>query len=434
MRSPNPLPGLIFLIIFIASLALAYASMGPESYVASVAIAVVGFIIASLLANAVKVADQWERVVVLRLGKFRGLEGPGLFFIVPILETVAYRIDTRVITSTFRAEQTMTRDTVPVDVDAVLFFKVVDPKTAALDVADYGSAINWAAQTALRDVIGKTLLADMLEGREKLSVELQRIIDARAKPWGIDVIAVELKDVRIPAALQDAMSMQAQAERERQARVILGDSERQVAELFNAAAKAYADNPTAFHLRAMNMLYEGLKRSNATIVIVPSTAVEFDAARGHADDGDGRQRHRPGAGQWRGRAGRGRRVRRAKRRFPRGRLIIVSALGDQKPSATAAGPARQGGVPAGPQGRIVWRLASTETPLEIHPPMENPDDEDAGHRGSEEQDMRPDGELAIAGANFVAGDSPARVFGYCRRRAFNAAQIRLRPVETETVE
>jgi regulator of protease activity HflC (stomatin/prohibitin superfamily) len=155
-----------------------------------------------------------------------------------------------------------------------LFWKVVDPKMAALDVADYGSAINWAAQTALRDVIGKTQLSDMLEGREKLSADLQRIIDARTEPWGINVISVELKDVRIPAALQDAMSMQAQAERERQARVILGDSERQVAEKFGEAAKTYADNPTAFHLRAMNMLYEGLKRSNATIVIVPSTAVE----------------------------------------------------------------------------------------------------------------------------------------------------------------
>jgi len=274
MRSPNPLPGLIFLIIFVAGVGLAYATMGPESYAASVAIAVLSFLIASIAANAVKVADQWERVVVLRLGKFRGLEGPGLFFIVPIIETVPYRIDIRVITSTFRAEQTMTRDTVPVDVDAVLFWKVVDPKTAALDVADYGSAINWAAQTALRDVIGKTMLADMLEGRDKLSAELQRIIDARAEPWGINVISVELKDVRIPATLQDAMSMQAQAERERQARVILGDSERQVADSFNAAAKTYADNPTAFHLRAMNMLYEGLKRSSATIVIVPSTAVE----------------------------------------------------------------------------------------------------------------------------------------------------------------
>ena len=168
----------------------------------------------------------------------------------------------------------MTRDTVPVDVDAVLFWKVVDPKMAALDVADFVSAINWAAQTALRDVIGKTMLADMLEGREKLSAELQRIIDARTEPWGINVISVEVKDVQIPAALQDAMSMQAQAERERQARVILGDSERQVAKKFGEAARTYADNPTALHLRAMNMLYEGLKRSNSTIVIVPSTAVE----------------------------------------------------------------------------------------------------------------------------------------------------------------
>jgi len=274
MRSPSPLPGLIFLIIFVAGLALAYANMSPESYPASLAIAVLGFIVASIVANAIKVADQWERVVVLRLGKFRSLEGPGLFFIVPILETVPYRIDTRVISGTFKAEQTMTRDTVPVDVDAVLFWKVVDPKMAALDVADYGSAINWAAQTALRDVIGKTMLSDMLEGRDKLSAELQRIIDARAEPWGVNVISVELKDVRIPAALQDAMSMQAQAERERQARVILGDSERQVAEKFVEAAKSYAENPNAFHLRAMNMLYEGLKRSNATIVIVPSTAVE----------------------------------------------------------------------------------------------------------------------------------------------------------------
>ena len=273
MRSPSPLPGLIFLIILVAGLGLAYATMSPASPIASFTIAVLSFVIASIVANAVKVADQWERVVVLRLGKFRGLEGPGLFLIVPILETVPYRIDVRVITSTFRAEQTMTRDTVPVDVDAVLFWKVVDPKMAALDVADYNSAINWAAQTALRDVIGKTMLADMLEGRDKLSLELQRIIDARAKPWGIDVISVELKDVRIPAALQDAMSMQAQAERERQARVILGESERQVAEKFQEAARTYAHDPTAFHLRAMNMLYEGLKH-NSTIVLVPSTAVD----------------------------------------------------------------------------------------------------------------------------------------------------------------
>ena len=274
MRSPNPLPGLVFVLILVAGLALAYASMNSESYVASISIAVASFLVASIVANAVKVADQWERVVVLRLGKFRSLEGPGLFFIVPIIETAPFRIDMRVITAGFKAERTLTRDTVPVDVDAVLFWKVVDAKMAALDVADYVGAINWAAQTALRDVIGKTMLADMLEGRDKLSAELQRIIDARTEPWGVNVISVEVKDVLIPAALQDAMSMQAQAERERQARVILGDSERQVAEKFGEAAKTYADNPTAFHLRAMNMLYEGLKRSNATIVIVPSTAVE----------------------------------------------------------------------------------------------------------------------------------------------------------------
>jgi regulator of protease activity HflC (stomatin/prohibitin superfamily) len=162
---------------------------------------------------------------------------------------------------------------VPVDVDAVLFWKVLDPERAALAVADYSSAISWAAQTALRDVIGKTLLAEMLEGRERISSELQRIIDARTEPWGIQVQSVEVRDVLIPPGLQDAMSMQAQAERERQARVILGDSERQIAEKFGEAARTYASDPTALHLRAMNMLYEGLKH-NATIVLVPSTAVE----------------------------------------------------------------------------------------------------------------------------------------------------------------
>ena len=274
MPQRNALPGLVFIVLFAIGLLIAYPSGSSGDFVTSLTIAIVSFIVASILASAVKVADQWERVVVLRLGRFHKLAGPGLFFIIPILDTVPYRIDVRVITSTFKAEKTMTRDTVPVDVDAVLFWKVIDPLKAALDVADYVSAINWAAQTALRDVIGKTMLADMLEGRDKLSAELQRIIDARTEPWGINVISVEVKDVQIPAALQDAMSMQAQAERERQARVILGDSERQVAEKFGEAAKTYADNPTAFHLRAMNMLYEGLKRSNATIVIVPSTAVE----------------------------------------------------------------------------------------------------------------------------------------------------------------
>ncbi len=273
MRKPSSLPGLIFVVILGIGLAFAYTTFALSDYGESLAIAVAAAIVAFIVSYAVKVADQWERVVVLRLGRFRSLEGPGLFFIIPIIETVAYWIDIRVITTAFKAEKTLTKDTVPVDVDAVLFWKVVDPKKAALDVADYGSAINWAAQTALRDVIGKTMLSDMLEGRDKISTELQKIIDVRTEPWGIDVIAVEVKDVLIPSALEDAMSMQAQAERERQARVILGDSERQVAEKFVAAADIYANNLTAFHLRAMNMLYEGLK-ANASIVIVPSTAVE----------------------------------------------------------------------------------------------------------------------------------------------------------------
>src|SRR5581483_3438335 len=178
-----------------------------------------------------------------------------------------------VITSTFKAEHTLTKDTVPVNVDAVLFWKVIDPEKAALAVADYTSAISWASQTALRDVIGKTLLAEMLEGRERIGVELQQIIDRRTEPWGVNVISVEVRDVLIPSGLQDAMSMQAQAERERQARVILGDSERQIAEKFGEAARTYANDPTALHLRAMNMLYEGLKQ-NSTIVLVPSTAVD----------------------------------------------------------------------------------------------------------------------------------------------------------------
>jgi regulator of protease activity HflC (stomatin/prohibitin superfamily) len=201
------------------------------------------------------------------------MRGPGVFFIIPIIDTIPYWIDIRVISSSFNAEKTLTKDTVPVDVDAVLFWKVVDPQKAALDVADYQAAINWAAQTALRDVIGKTVLADMLEGRDRISAELQRIIDQRTEPWGINVISVEVKDVLIPTGLEDAMSMQAQAERERQARVILGDSERQIAQNFQEAASFYVGNPTALHLRAMNMLYEGLKQ-NATIVLVPSTAVD----------------------------------------------------------------------------------------------------------------------------------------------------------------
>jgi regulator of protease activity HflC (stomatin/prohibitin superfamily) len=266
MKNKSFFATLVFFVIFGIGIILAYAMN-------KVSIGISVFIIALLVSLAIKIADQWNRAVVLRLGQFHSLRGPGLFFIIPVIDTIPYWIDIRVNTTSFTAEKTLTKDTVPVDVDAVLFWKVVNPKKAALDVVDYSSAIRWASQTALRDVIGKTMLSDMLEGRDKTSNLLQKIIDERTEPWGINVISVEVKDVLIPPALHDAMSMQAQAERERQARVILGDSERQVAEKFEEAAKTYANNPTAFHLRAMNMLYEGLK-SNATIVIVPSTAVE----------------------------------------------------------------------------------------------------------------------------------------------------------------
>jgi regulator of protease activity HflC (stomatin/prohibitin superfamily) len=268
----NPFAVFVFFFILAVGGVIAYAAEATSDVVV-LGIGIATLAVAVVASSAIKVANQWDRAVILRLGRFHALKGPGLFFIIPIINTIPYWIDTRVIPTSFKAEKTLTKDTVPVDVDAVLFWQVVDPKKAALDVTDYRVAINWASQTALRDVIGKTLLSDMLEGRDKISNELQRIIDQRTEPWGIKVISVEVKDVLIPSALEDAMSMQAQAERERQARVILGDSERQVAEKFGEAAKTYIDNPTALHLRAMNMLYEGLK-NNSTIVVVPSSALE----------------------------------------------------------------------------------------------------------------------------------------------------------------
>jgi regulator of protease activity HflC (stomatin/prohibitin superfamily) len=273
MKKNSSFPALIFVVILGIGSVLAYAMHRVSADFEALWILGGALVLASVISSAIQVADQWSKAVVLRLGKFRSLQGPGLFLIIPLIDTIPYWIDIRVLTSSFKAEKTLTKDTVPVDVDAVLFWKIVDPKKAALDVADYQSAIGWASQTALRDVIGKTMLSDMLEGRDKISDALQKIIDERTEPWGINVISVEVKDVLIPAALEDAMSMQAQAERERQARVILGDSERQVAEKFGEAAKTYANDPIALHLRAMNMLYEGLKE-NSTIVIVPSTAVE----------------------------------------------------------------------------------------------------------------------------------------------------------------
>lgn len=222
---------------------------------------------------ALKVASQWEKVIVLRLGKFEGLKGPGLFWVIPIIDTAVMWIDHRVAVTSFSAEKTLTKDTVPVDVDAVLFWVVWDAEKAALEVTDYNSAISWAAQTALREIIGQMTLADILIGRGKMDAELQKIIDERTTPWGVTVQSVEIRDVIIPPDLENAMSRQAQAERERQSRVILGESEQQIAASFAEASKAYINNPTALHLRAMNMLFEGLKEKGA-LVIVPSSAVD----------------------------------------------------------------------------------------------------------------------------------------------------------------
>src|SRR5215211_4124220 len=230
-------------------------------------------IIGAYVLLALKVASQWEKAVVLRLGKFQGLRGPGVFWIIPIIDSIPSWIDHRVMVTPFSAEKTLTKDTVPVDVDAVLFWVVWDAEKAALEVKDYQSAIAWAAQTALRDIIGRMMLADILIGRSAIDEELQRIIDERTTPWGVTVNSVEIRDIVIPQDLEDAMSRQAQAERERQARVILGESEKQIAASFAEASQAYVNNPTALHLRAMNMLFEGLKQKGA-LVIVPSSAVD----------------------------------------------------------------------------------------------------------------------------------------------------------------
>jgi regulator of protease activity HflC (stomatin/prohibitin superfamily) len=230
-------------------------------------------IVGVILMQAPRIAEQWERAVVLRLGRFVGLRGPGLFWLVPFVDRVSTWIDQRTITTTFAAEQTLTSDTVPVNVDAVLFWMVHDAQKAALEVQDYPQAVSWAAQTALRDIIGRTSLTELLRGRERIESELQQLIDQRSNPWGVTVSSVEMRDVVIPVGLQDAMSREAQAAREKQARIILGQAELEIAQSFAEAAKSYHDNPTALHLRAMNMLYEGLKEKGA-LMLIPSSAVE----------------------------------------------------------------------------------------------------------------------------------------------------------------
>jgi len=266
----TPRVNVISALIFLAPVALGVlmfiATGNPFGLVA-------GVLLGILLAQSPKIARQWERAVVLRLGRYIGLRGPGLFWIIPFIDSIPAWIDQRVITTSFAAEETLTSDTVPVNVDAVLFWMVYDPEKAALEVQNYPQAVSWAAQTALRDIIGRTSLTDLLRGRERIEEELQKLIDERSNPWGVTVQSVEMRDVIIPTALQDAMSREAQAAREKQARIILGQAEVEIANSFEIASRAYQDNPTALHLRAMNMLYEGLKEKGA-LMLVPSTAVE----------------------------------------------------------------------------------------------------------------------------------------------------------------
>ena len=268
--SPRPNVNVVAIAILLACVASGAAgTIASGNPVPLIVMAIAGV----TLMQAPRIASQWERAVVLRLGRFVGLRGPGLFWIVPFIDNVTSRIDQRTITTSFAAEQTLTSDTVPVNVDAVLFWMVHDVEKAALEVQDYGQAVSWAAQTALRDIIGRTTLTDLLRGRERIEAELQQLIDHRSNPWGVTVSSVEMRDVVIPGALQDAMSREAQAAREKQARIILGEAEKEIAHSFQEAAKMYQDNPTALHLRAMNMLYEGLKEKGA-MMLVPSSAVE----------------------------------------------------------------------------------------------------------------------------------------------------------------
>ena len=226
-----------------------------------------------LLSVSMRIADQWEHAVVLRMGKFQGLKGPGVFFILPIIDSVSAYVDQRVRVSSFKAEQTLTKDTVPVNVDAVVYWTVWDVEKAVLEVQDYQEAIEHIAQTGLRDTIGKHELSTLLQERDKIAEDLQILLDQNTNPWGITCQTVGIKDIAIPVDLAEAMSKEAQAERERRARVILGTAETEIAEKFAQASKEYRNNPVALHLRGMNMLFEGLKEKGS-MVIVPSSALE----------------------------------------------------------------------------------------------------------------------------------------------------------------
>lgn len=266
LRPPNVITLLIFLACVGVGVGVTVWDHKPWG-------AIIGSVLGFVLAQMPQIAQQWERAIVLRLGRYNGQRGPGLFWIIPFVDQISTWIDHRTITTSFAAEQTLTSDTVPVNVDAVLFWMVNDAERAALEVQDYKMAVSWAAQTALRDIIGRTPLTVLLKGREQIEADLQKLIDERSTPWGCTVQSVEMRDVIIPESLQDAMSREAQAAREKEARIILGQAEVEIAHLFEKASSCYEGNPTALHLRAMNILYEGLKEKGA-LMLVPSTAVE----------------------------------------------------------------------------------------------------------------------------------------------------------------
>jgi len=263
----NPIATSVLLILIVVSVVLYLTD------IVNIPILALSLLLSALIASAIRIADQWERAVILRMGKYKGLRGPGPFMIVPILDRVASYIDQRVRVSTFQAEQTLTKDTVPVNVDAVVYWTVWDAEKAALEVQEYQKAIAHIAQTGLRDTIGKHELSELLQERDKIAEDLQLVLDRNTNPWGITCQTVGIKDIVIPQALADAMSKEAQAERERRARVILGTAETEIAEKFEQASKKYTDNPVALHLRGMNMLFEGLKEKGS-MVIVPSSALD----------------------------------------------------------------------------------------------------------------------------------------------------------------
>lgn len=267
LRFFNPISTAILILLFcLIGLLFYFQKTG-------VVVTVIASVLSILITSSIHIADQWEKAVVLRMGKYTGLRGPGLFIIIPIIDKVDNYIDQRIRVTDFKAEQTLTKDTVPVNVDAVVYWTVWDVEKAALEVQEYIKAVGYIAQTGLREIIGKHELADLLQNREKIAESMQQTLDEHTNPWGITCQTVGIKDVIIPAALADAMSKQAQAERERQARVILGTAETEIAVKFEEASQRYINNPVALQLRGMNMLFEGLKEKGS-MVIVPSSALD----------------------------------------------------------------------------------------------------------------------------------------------------------------